>query len=83
MNAKDIQELYLNGMEKTHGPLVEYVKRIEWQNTKMREALVELRNGGCGRQRNQNFNGQNYRDNCVCCDVIRENIDEALSSLHS
>jgi len=51
----------------------------EEENERLRMALLSLRNGGCGRDRNQNFIGQNQRNNCECCDVVRENADEALS----
>lgn len=43
--------------------------------------LESLRNGGCGRHRNQHFIGQDHRDNCQCCDVVRENVDKALSQI--
>jgi hypothetical protein len=47
-------------------------------NKELTDFLQSLRNGGCGRDRNQNFDGQNQRENCKCCNVVRENIDNFL-----
>ena len=59
--------------------LMDMIKECTAEHRTLREVLEELRNGGCGRHRNQNFNGQDQRNNCECCDVVLENIDEALS----
>ena len=45
------------------------------------EHLHSLRDGGCGRHRNQHFIGQNQRNNCECCNVVQENVDKALSRI--